>query len=298
MNASSHVANPRTPALKPCPLCSRELLLRQGKNGPFLVCLGRTGKARCEYTGDPAAVASDKPCLRCGGTTEESLGKHGPYIRCLSKPCGYSGQLDAKPCPLPCLKCGLAMEDVVGSRGPYARCLAKGCDGRRDRAAPVTEQCPACRGAMTLKKGFLSCALYPQCKGRWDLEALEQAKAANLKCPKCKTRLLRRVKGPKGLFVACSGHPACKYSESSTRLGAPLSSAPSQASNKKPDEDLGEEQDETSDENEPEGGSSGYGTAVEISKLSGPYDVDELENFDDLSGPPDFDDLDELDDLR
>ncbi|MDX2010961.1 MAG: type I DNA topoisomerase, partial [Myxococcaceae bacterium] len=53
---------------KPCPRCSKELLLRQGPKGPFLSCSGwAPHRAGCSYSADPSARPADAPCPTCGG---------------------------------------------------------------------------------------------------------------------------------------------------------------------------------------------------------------------------------------
>ncbi len=200
------------PTGRNCPRCGKELLLRQGKQGPFLSCSGWSATPRCEYSADPSAKLSEKPCPRCGSALEETAGKHGPYVRCLAESCGYVGHPEAKAFDLPCPVCGGAMEETQGKKGPYARCLARDCGGTRDLSAEVEEPCPVClKGPMRDKGEFLSCSSYPTCKGSWDKRALAKAKKLARKCPQCRVRLLREGKSARGPFLGCSGYPVCSY---------------------------------------------------------------------------------------
>jgi DNA topoisomerase I len=199
------------PTGKSCPLCGKELLLRQGKNGPFHVCSARPA---CHYTGDTSARPSDAKCPKCTGPMEAVDGPKGPYARCLRRCEG--GVLDLRPRKASdklCPKCNGPMSEREGKYGPFARCDKPGCDGLVDLRPPAAEPCPVCGGAMRDKGDFLSCASYPTCKGTWDKQGLAAAKKANKHCPKCKTRLLATRKTPSGSFVGCSGYPACDYRE-------------------------------------------------------------------------------------
>jgi len=196
---------------KPCPLCTKELMLRQGSKGPFLSC---SGYPSCKYSADPSAKLSEHKCAKCSGPMNEMEGKFGPYARCLNRECNTILDLKPqKPSDKKCPKCAGAMNELEGKFGPYAKCLTQGCGGIVDLKPPTDEKCPVCTGPMVDKGEFLSCANYPTCKGSWDKKGLAAAKKNNRTCPQCKTRLLVAKKGPKGSFISCSGYPVCKFIE-------------------------------------------------------------------------------------
>lgn len=207
------------PTGKPCPLCAKELFLRQGKKGPFLSC---SGYPSCNYAADPSAKVSDRKCPKCSSPMNELDGKFGPYARCAKRECGHI--VDLKPVKVSekrCPKCSGEMHEREGKFGPYARCIKEGCDGLVDLKPPTSEKCPVCDGTMVDKGDFLSCTSYPTCKGSWDKKRLAEAKKNNRKCPSCKTRLLVTKKGPKGTFISCSGYPVCKHIEDAKEERSP-----------------------------------------------------------------------------
>ena len=211
------------PTGKPCPLCGKELMLRQGKKGPFLSC---SGYPSCSYSADPSAKASTLKCPVCAGAMNELDGKFGPYARCLKRECkGIVDLKPQKPSDKKCPKCSGPMHELDGKFGPYARCNSTDCKGIVDLKPPTDEKCPVCAGTMVDKGDFLSCASYPTCKGSWDKKGLVAAKKLNHPCPACKTRLLVVKKGPKGTFTGCSGYPVCKHIEPQEDAGKPKKAA-------------------------------------------------------------------------
>ena len=198
------------PTGKKCPLCTKELMLRTGKSGPFLSC---SGYPDCKYAADPSAKPSEHKCPKCAGVMDAVEGKYGPYARCASPDCRAT--VDLRPVKVfkdKCPKCGGEMHERDGQHGPYARCVVATCKHIVDLKPPPDEPCPVCNGAMRDFGEFLRCAT-EACKGKWDKKALAAAKKNNRKCPTCNTRLLVTKKGPKGTFLGCSGYPVCNYIE-------------------------------------------------------------------------------------
>lgn len=127
---------PAKPTGKACPLCSAELVLKQGKKGAFLGC---SGYPECKYTADPNAQPVDGvACPECEAPMTKRKGRNGPFLSCTRYPeCRGTRDLNAQ------------MADGVA--------------------------CPQCEAPMTKRKGrngpFLSCTRYPKCRGTRDVSA-------------------------------------------------------------------------------------------------------------------------------
>ncbi len=188
----------------PCPTCTKPMLKRMGKSGPFLGC---SGYPECKTTmnydesGKPvlASRPTDHVCEKCGKPMVIREGRRGPFLACTGYPkCKNAKDVDAKGNPvqpidsgLKCEKCGAAMTVKKGPRGPFLGCSAyPKCRSTKPvpeemkeklkdlmpmapkKTAPaveVTETCPECGGPMKVRPGrrgvFLGCAKYPKCKG-------------------------------------------------------------------------------------------------------------------------------------
>ncbi|MFT3714047.1 MAG: type I DNA topoisomerase [Archangium sp.] len=140
---------------KACPLCSAELQLRKGSKGSFHSC---SAWPKCNYRGDPTAVASSGRCPQCSGRMEEQSGRYGRY----------------------------------------ARCLNRACTGTIDLALVTAEPCPRCAQPLKDRGEFLACSGRPSCEFTVDVAALREAKTAGTKCSRCGNWMVRRrgAKGP------------------------------------------------------------------------------------------------------
>lgn len=113
----------------------------------------------------------------------------------------------------------------------FKKRLDAATDGMRSMKAvglPVDLPCPKCKtGKLHIKMGrnghFLACDAYPDCDYTRNYERNEKGKiqpiepAADEKtdktCPKCERPLINK-QGRFGRFLACTGYPECKYTES------------------------------------------------------------------------------------
>ncbi|MBI5245123.1 MAG: type I DNA topoisomerase [Elusimicrobia bacterium] len=108
---------------------------------------------------------------------------------------------------------------VRNFHGPLMAALEKAVQNMEDsRAKPVEsdEPCPVCGEKMLIRESrygkYLSCARFPKCKGKAQLDAqgrrvvLEQT---DEKCDLCGKAMVVRL-GRKGRFLACSGYPGCR----------------------------------------------------------------------------------------
>ncbi len=99
--------------------------------------------------------------------------------------------------------------------------------------------CPECNARLHIKVGrnghFLACSAYPQCDFSSDYKRDEKGKIIieppvkkiiDKKCAECgKSMVMKR--GKYGTFLACTGYPDCKYTESlSTEEGGVSTGAP------------------------------------------------------------------------
>jgi DNA topoisomerase I len=99
--------------------------------------------------------------------------------------------------------------------------------------APTDLTCPKCGGQIFVKVGkngpFLACCRYPECNYTADylrdekggIQPVETVKheMTDQLCPKCKRPMVFR-RGKFGDFLACSGYPECKNTQSTTVNGS------------------------------------------------------------------------------
>ncbi len=92
---------------------------------------------------------------------------------------------------------------------------------------PTDIKCPECGKPLSLKIGrnghFIACSGYPECtfssnysrdeKGRIEISDTSQSNEKVKDCPKCGKPMVYK-EGRFGRFIACSGYPECKHTES------------------------------------------------------------------------------------
>jgi DNA topoisomerase-1 len=167
-------------AVKPtgqsCEKCGSEMVIREGRRGPFLAC---SGYPKCKNAKD--IDASGKPveqvdlgiaCEKCSAPMAIRRGPRGPFLGCTAYPkCKSTKQLNAE------LK--EQLKDKLPPPAPK-------------KVAPqveITETCVECGGPMTLRnfrgRYFLGCAAYPKCKSTAKVspELAEKIKAAEAAPP-------------------------------------------------------------------------------------------------------------------
>ncbi|MBF0390194.1 MAG: type I DNA topoisomerase [Desulfamplus sp.] len=167
-----------------CPICSKQLNIKMGKNGHFIAC---TGYPECSfssnYTRDERgnihiaenSVKSDltpvKDCLKCGKPMVKKEGRYGEFLACTGYPkCKNTESINA-------------LEPTKST----------------DIQCPM----PKCNGLIVEKKSrrgklFYGCSNYPNCEfASWD-------KPVNKPCPKCgSTYLVEKDTKKDGLIIAC-----------------------------------------------------------------------------------------------
>lgn len=177
-----------------CPLCTKQLNIKIGKNGNFIAC---TGYPDCSfssnYTRDEkgnveicenitkADLTPVKNCDKCGKPMVKKEGRYGEFLACTGYPeCKQTESIHA-------------LEPVKTT----------------DILCPV----PPCKGMIVGKKSrrgkdFYGCDRYPKCDfASWD-------KPVNKKCPECGSNyLVEKETKKEGLIIACPVKD-CGYKES------------------------------------------------------------------------------------
>ncbi|MBW2322817.1 MAG: type I DNA topoisomerase [Deltaproteobacteria bacterium] len=175
-----------------CDLCGSDMVLKWGRNGPFLSC-SRYPKCRNakDYIRDengrikavkPETAETEEVCEKCGKPMVVKKGRYGPFLACSGYPeCKntrpVNGDGQEKPPPLPpgveknCEKCGSPLEV------------------KRSRMGNL----------------FIACTNYPKCKSIIPFPT-------GIKCPRkgCTGELVERP-SKKGVFFGCSEFPKCRF---------------------------------------------------------------------------------------
>ncbi len=159
----------------PCPKCNKVLLLRQGKNGPFLSCSDTKCKTTvdCDPQGNPVKKAdTGLSCEKCGSPMVIRKSWRGPFLSCS----GYPNCKNAKS----------ITADLREKLKDQIDAIMAGSK-KSTPTIEVTELCPECDGPMKVRNAFgryfLGCTNYPKCKGTRQITAeitdkINAAKAA------------------------------------------------------------------------------------------------------------------------
>jgi len=122
---------------------------------------------------------------------------------------------------------------------PFYASFKKDLDSASDKminmkgvGVETTLLCPTCQASLYVKMGknghFIACSNYPVCtfsanyarndKGEVVLEEADPSEVIDAVCPKC-NRPMTIKQGRYGKFLACTGYPDCKSTESHSSLG-------------------------------------------------------------------------------
>lgn len=151
-----------------CPVCSKDMNLRPGKNGKFWSCAGYPeckGTINIDENGNPVAkvIPNGPPCPKCSSPMAKRKGRYGEYFSCSGYP-----------------KCNNIMKV-----GPNGEPVPK----EEVRYAPIP--CPKCKSKMAIRKGsngeFYGCTGYPKCSYLQDIDAPH--------CPSCGSAMLKGRSG-------------------------------------------------------------------------------------------------------
>ncbi len=119
---------------------------------------------------------------------------------------------------------------------PFKADLEKAAEGMQSMKAvgvPTGLECPKCQKQLHIKMGrnglFLACSGYPECnfssdytrdeKGTVQVVQVAEEEATDKTCPNCGKPMVIK-QGRYGKFIACSGYPDCKKTESLSNNGA------------------------------------------------------------------------------
>ncbi len=175
-----------------CELCGSEMVLKWGRNGPFLSCsrypacrnakdYTRDEKGRIEAV-TPQADETDDVCEKCGKPMVVKNGRYGPFLACS----GYPDCKNTRP--------------------------IKGRDEEKLPPLPpgMEKTCAKCGSPLEVKRSrmgnlFIACTNYPKCKS-------VQPYPTGIKCPRdgCSGELVERP-SKKGVFFGCSEFPKCRF---------------------------------------------------------------------------------------
>ncbi len=140
-----------------CDVCGREMLIRHGKNGPFLGCSGYPDCRRTlEFARDEnghvrsreAEVAGT--CPHCGSSVQVRTGRYGRFLACTSYPkCKYTSPYCLQyKCPV--AGCHGSLVEKRSRKGrPFYSCSRFPACRFSTSNEPVDQACPSC-GALTL----------------------------------------------------------------------------------------------------------------------------------------------------
>ncbi len=123
-----------------CEVCGRPMVIRWGKNGPFLSCSGypecknardfaRTPEGKVVPVERPAVEVREDlaPCEKCGSPMTVKQGRFGPFLACTNYPaCRHTRPLPSEAreeeTSEVCEKCGRPMVLRRGRYGPFLAC--------------------------------------------------------------------------------------------------------------------------------------------------------------------------------
>ena len=176
-----------------CEKCGKPMVIRLGRNGPFLSC---TGYSDCDGTSDlppelaakyspagpPAPEVPEQNCEKCGKPMAVKRGRFGFFLACTGYPeCRNTKKIVMKE------GAATAVSDTV-----------------------LEEKCPECGSNLVLKHGrygqFIACSNYPQCK-------YVKRQTLGIACPEkgCTGELVARRTRKGRTFYGCSRYPECKF---------------------------------------------------------------------------------------
>jgi len=126
----------------------------------------------------------DKNCPECGKPLKIKIGRFGKFLACSGFPeCKYTEPL---------------LENHVGEE-----------KSQKITQEIAKEKCPQCGKNLVVKEGkfgtFLACEGYPQCQFTKSIEI-----PANVPCPNCGGRLLKKRTRSGKIFWGCENYPQCQ----------------------------------------------------------------------------------------
>ncbi len=172
-----------------CPLCSKELKIKIGRNGHFLACVGypdcsftsnysRDDKGTISIIEKKVDNTKVKDCVKCGKPMVQKEGRFGVFLACTGYPeCKHTESVNGEN----------------SSKDTGVKCPLPDCEGS------VLEK-KSKRG-----KVFFGCSKYPGCSfASWDQPVVTP-------CPECKSPyLVKKETKKEGKFLKCP-NKECSY---------------------------------------------------------------------------------------
>jgi len=153
-----------------CPLCQHKLVIKSGKNGPFLGCSNYPQchyiKALHQHENTVVKILEQEPCPECGHPLAVKNGRFGMFIGCTNYP-----------------ECHFVVHE--------------------EQQAAADVPCPSCRHGKLVErinkfgKVFYACNAYPKCK------FLLNDKPIAGECRYCSYPLLMKKQTAKGTQLFC-----------------------------------------------------------------------------------------------
>lgn len=195
-----------------CPKCGNELVIKYGKNGPFVAC---STYPECSFTSNYKRLENGKielietvpyeesgiACEKCGNMLVFKRSRFGEILAC-------SGYPECKN-----------IKNFV--RKPDGSFIVLNKDDK------LNDKCPECGKELVVKAGrngmFAGCSNYPECKFTSNITVDQEGnlkalilKVAKLKCEKCGAEMVLK-KSRRGMFFACKNYPECKNTKSAIK---------------------------------------------------------------------------------
>ena len=148
-----------------CDNCGRPMVLKKGRFGQFMACLGYPECKTTKQLGQaakPADVPLDEACPKCANKLVKKFGRFGEFIACSSYPtCKYVKQ---KTIGVKCPDCSDG--EIIERRSKRGKTFY-GCNTYPACefvawGKPIPEKCPDCGGGYMIEK-FLKAGAFAQC---------------------------------------------------------------------------------------------------------------------------------------
>jgi DNA topoisomerase-1 len=140
-----------------CPLCGRQLVIKDGRYGRFKACSGYPECKHRESMVKKEAKPLDETCPECGSGLVQRWGKYGAFIACSNYPqCTYT-KTERKDTGIKCPKdCGGTLIRKKTRKGKiffgcsqYPKCDFATWD------EPISQPCPECGRVFVLRKNLV-----------------------------------------------------------------------------------------------------------------------------------------------
>ncbi len=189
-----------------CEKCGKPMVIRLGRNGPFMAC---TGYPDCDGTSDlppdlaakyasaapPAPEVAAENCEKCGKPMAVKRGRFGYFLACTGYP-----------------ECHNTKKIIIKEGNATAV-----------SDQPLEEKCPECGNHLVIKHGrygqFTACSNYPKCK-------YIKRETLGIPCPEkgCTGEIMARRTRFKTTFYGCTRYPDCKFTSRDKPVAEPCPS--------------------------------------------------------------------------